>query len=130
MPQRRATKTQYLTADRSRLVDEGDPDAAFLFVREGGSIDDAEATRLGLEVEGEDVPAYDAKRDHFEKHGGMDPTGPRERARRDAMLSGVDDPDGPAAPGERGASADGPETGDVKAKGPAANKARAASDNK
>ena len=119
MPQLISKKTFYHTADRSRIVEEGDPDAAFLIVRAGGAIEQAEAERLG--ISGQRAPVYDAKRDHFEKHGGVDPT--LDTAGRQRMLSGEDDPDGPAALGERGnltegtetEADDGPDQGDVNA---------------
>lgn len=38
----------YTTADRSRVVDEDDPEAAILLAAEGMEIQDAEAERLGL----------------------------------------------------------------------------------
>lgn len=44
----RAQKRLYLTADRQRAVEEGDPAASYLLVAEGGEIPDAEADRLGL----------------------------------------------------------------------------------
>ncbi len=96
-----ANKTLYLNADRTELVEEDSPDAAFLLARAGTRVDDADAERYG--ITGEQPATYNAKQDHFEKHGGMDPTAdPREIAARGAMLRGEDDPDGPAAPGERG----------------------------
>lgn len=44
----KADKRLYLTADRSRVVEEGDPEAASLLAAEGQEILDAEAERLGL----------------------------------------------------------------------------------
>jgi hypothetical protein len=38
----------FTTADRSRVVEEDDPEAAFLLVGEGGELDDATAERYGL----------------------------------------------------------------------------------
>ena len=43
-----ADRRLYLTADRERVVEEGDPDAAFLFVTPGKQISDADAERYGL----------------------------------------------------------------------------------
>lgn len=43
-----ADRRLWLTADRDRVVEEGDPDAAFLFVTPGKTVPDAEAARLGL----------------------------------------------------------------------------------
>ena len=48
MPMWTAPKRIFVTADRSRVVDETDPDAAMLLVGAGGQIDQAEAERLGL----------------------------------------------------------------------------------
>ena len=42
-----ADRTLYLTADRKTLVEEGDPSAAFLFVKKGDYLDEDEAKRLG-----------------------------------------------------------------------------------
>ena len=38
----------YLTADKSRVVEEGDTEAAYLLVGEGGALDDDTAARYGL----------------------------------------------------------------------------------
>lgn len=43
-----APKRIYVNADRSKVVDESDPEAASLLVGEGGQLDEAEARRLGL----------------------------------------------------------------------------------
>jgi len=42
-----ADRRLYLTADRKTLVEEGDPSAAFLFVKKGDYYDEDEAKRLG-----------------------------------------------------------------------------------
>ena len=42
------TKRTYVTADRSRVVGENSPDAAFLLGGEGAVIDDDTANHLGL----------------------------------------------------------------------------------
>jgi hypothetical protein len=58
------------------LVPEGDPDAAFLFVREGSAVNESEAARLeknGVSLKAlttEDVEAYDARADHEARHAG------------------------------------------------------------
>jgi hypothetical protein len=68
--QRVAKRTAFLNADKSKLVAEDSPDAAFLFVREGSAIrDNAEADRLGY-TDFEDAALYDAGADHERKHGG------------------------------------------------------------
>jgi hypothetical protein len=41
-------KRYFLTVDRSRAVEEGHPEAAFLLVGVGGELDDATAERYGL----------------------------------------------------------------------------------
>lgn len=43
-----AKKRLYLNADRTKLVEEGSPDAAFLLAAEGAEVPDAEAKRYGL----------------------------------------------------------------------------------
>jgi hypothetical protein len=43
-----APRRLYVNADRSKVVDEGDPEAAALLVGAGGQIEEAEAERLGL----------------------------------------------------------------------------------
>jgi hypothetical protein len=49
----------YLNADKSKVVKEGDPDARFLLVAEGGEITDDEAREYGLmgEHAHRDMPA-------------------------------------------------------------------------
>lgn len=42
----------YLNADKSAVVEEGDPDAAFLLVGAGSEIDDTEAAKYGLKSTG------------------------------------------------------------------------------
>lgn len=44
----RSDKRLYLNNDRSKVVEEGDADAAFLLVGEGGEISDQEAKQYGL----------------------------------------------------------------------------------
>lgn len=41
-------RTLWLTADKDRVVEDGDPAAAYLLGAAGATIDDAEAERLGL----------------------------------------------------------------------------------
>lgn len=43
-----APERLYLTGDKSRVVKEGDLDARYLFIREGGEVDIDEAIRYGL----------------------------------------------------------------------------------
>lgn len=43
-----ADRRLYLTADKSRVVEEGDPEAAFLFTTPGKTISDADVERYGL----------------------------------------------------------------------------------
>lgn len=49
----------WLTADRKKVVEDGDPKAAFLLGNEGTEVDDAEAKRLG--VKAKSAPANKAK---------------------------------------------------------------------
>lgn len=44
----KADKRLYLNADRSKVVEEGDPEAAYLFAAEGAEVPDAEAKKYGL----------------------------------------------------------------------------------
>lgn len=46
----------YLTADRKRAVEEGDPDARFLLCTAGGEVALADAKRYGLLDEPEEAP--------------------------------------------------------------------------
>lgn len=50
------TQRLWLTADRSRLVVEGDPDAAFLFAIPGHRVPRADAIRYGIPVGGVPEP--------------------------------------------------------------------------
>jgi hypothetical protein len=40
----------YLNADRSKVVEEGDPDSAYLLVGEGGEVSDEDAKQYGLKA--------------------------------------------------------------------------------
>lgn len=99
MAQRVATETLFYNADKSKLVPEGDAAAAYLFVREGSPIDEAEALRLGYTGNLAEVAEYNARADHAAKHGGD--TQAAADAKRAAMFAGVSDPDGPPVEGER-----------------------------
>jgi hypothetical protein len=46
----KATERLYLTADRERVVKEGDPDAAFLFSTPGKEISAEDAKRFGIKA--------------------------------------------------------------------------------
>ena len=66
MPDFTASKTLYQTEDRKEIVEEGDERAAFLVIREGGSLPEAEAKRLGVlgqlsESKPEDAVALEKK---------------------------------------------------------------------
>lgn len=50
MPPRYADKRYYLTADRSRVVEEGDPEAAVLLAAEGTLVAEEDAKRYGLDL--------------------------------------------------------------------------------
>lgn len=45
----KSEKRLYLTADKTRVVEEGDPAAASLLINAGGELDDATAERYGLQ---------------------------------------------------------------------------------
>lgn len=49
----------WLTADKSKVVEDGSPDAAFLLGTEGTEVPDAEAERLG--VKAKSAPANKAR---------------------------------------------------------------------
>jgi hypothetical protein len=68
-----ADRRLYLTADRERVVEHGDPEAAILFAAEGSPIAQEDAERYGLEAtpapvdaeaepDGEPAPAPRARR--------------------------------------------------------------------
>lgn len=44
----KSDKALYLNADKTEVVKEGDPDAAFLLVGAGSEIDDTDAAKYGL----------------------------------------------------------------------------------
>jgi hypothetical protein len=116
-PQRVAKRTAYYNADKTKLVKEGDPEAAFLFVREGSALrHPEEAERLKYSTF-EEVDVYDAVADHTVKHGGE--TQAEADQKRAAMLAGVPDPDGPAVEGERGEKAQTPTATKAVSKAPA-----------
>src|SRR5215216_4592895 len=97
-----ATVGAYYTADRSRVVGEGDPDAAYLLVNAGSSLDGlSEADRKAYDNfaagKVDTVQEYDAVADHAAKHGSE--TQAEADAAQQRMLAGEPDPDGPAVPG-------------------------------
>lgn len=57
----RLNKRQYLTADRDRVVDEGDEEAAFFFGGPGQLVPRNEAEKVGASFEGEGVSGDDLK---------------------------------------------------------------------
>lgn len=59
-----ADRRLYLTRDKTRIVEEGDPEAGFLFVAPGHVISDADAKEFGLDVESEPEPV-DLKREEM-----------------------------------------------------------------
>ncbi len=55
------TKRLYITVDGDRLVEEGDPDAQFLYANPGRKISDEDAAKFGLlDVPEEESPEEDA----------------------------------------------------------------------
>lgn len=81
MPDYVAPKRLYHTADRSRLVEEGDPEAAFLAVAEGEVLSEAEAKARGLLSGG-------AKAQALKEHQGHDPLKAEEAALKRAEDAG------------------------------------------
>jgi len=108
MPDFTASKTLYQTADRKEIVEEGDERAAFLVVREGGSLPEAEAKRLGVLGQLEEAKPEDAvarEKDGIKaakERGAFEEAAIRERnlpriemeagAAKDAATSGVSAP--------------------------------------
>lgn len=76
----------FLTADQ-RLVEEGDPDAAFQLVSPGGMIEDADVARYGLELKGEKVSQKKRSAGGVVVAGGalLDPRGAVEAAVKDRL---------------------------------------------
>lgn len=78
----------YFNADRSRVVEEEDPAATFLFVPKGGSLDDATAAQYGLvnlprpllassapdESSGADVQDVEVKAEDLPEHKAVEPS--------------------------------------------------------
>lgn len=93
-----ATERLFLTAD-DRVVKEGDEAAVSLLVGEGGTLDDETAKKYKLKGGGDAPEVYDAVADHEAKHGGE--TDAEAEAKRQRMLEGQEDPDGPPVEGER-----------------------------
>lgn len=58
----------WLTADRARVVKEGDPEAAFLLVGKGGTVSDGDAKRYNLKDLEAAPPPWDAKAEHERLH--------------------------------------------------------------
>lgn len=59
----RLDRKLWLTAEKDRVVEDGDPDAAFLLGAEGADVPDAEAERLGLnKPKAKDAPANKARK--------------------------------------------------------------------
>jgi hypothetical protein len=51
MPNFVSDKRLYVNADRSKIVDETDPEATFLLVGEGGTVSDEDAEKYGLKAQ-------------------------------------------------------------------------------
>lgn len=79
----RIDRRLYLTADRSRAVEEGDPEAATLLCPAGGEVPHATAARYGLLAESQPEPTS-APEAEPEKRA---PTTPNKAARRPADKS-------------------------------------------
>ena len=73
-----ADRRLYLTADRERVVEEGDPDAAFLFVTPGKEVSDADAERYGLK------PKAKAEAKQADESDNKEAPAPANKARRSA----------------------------------------------
>lgn len=76
----KSDKRLYQTADRSRLVEESDPDAAFLFVAEGQTVSDEDAERYGLEAPAE-APEREAGEDEADTKAESKPAATKAQAK-------------------------------------------------
>lgn len=96
-----ATRDLFLNADKTKVVEEDDPEAAYLLVNKGRTLQDKEYAGLDMPRSGSATTAYDAKADHEAKHRGE--TNAEAKRKRAAMFdpNRDDDPDGPPAEGER-----------------------------
>lgn len=102
----KADKRYYLNADRSRVVEEGDPEAAYLLAHEGG-----------------DIPTEDAKRYRLGRYADEDAPEPVANV----VYSSVAPPKDDEAKAEATEPAADDDPGAKAVTGPPANKARAAS---
>lgn len=73
-----ADRKLFLTADRERVVEEGDPDAAFLLAAPGKQISDADAERYGLK------PKAKAEAKQADEPDNKEAPAPANKARRSA----------------------------------------------
>ena len=75
----------WLTADKSEVVQDGDPRAAFLLVAEGGMLPDEDVAKYGVKAK-KDAPANKAKVGATEDKGGV--TIERDETKRAIKLGG------------------------------------------
>lgn len=85
----KADKRYYLNADRSKVVDEHDPDAAYLLAAEGGDISTEDAKKYGI---GHYAPKADDEMPADEPEAKMVPAPPENKAVQmgDTVKSGRD----------------------------------------
>lgn len=78
----RADKRYYLNADRSRVVDEHSPDAAYLLAAEGDDITNEDVKRYGLGArkQAEEKPEPEAKSEETPAETKMQPAPPENKA--------------------------------------------------
>lgn len=101
----------YLNADRTKVVEQGSPEASTMFKPVGGQISDEDCQRYGLGPYAED-PATDAGDDTAGDSTGestQEPEGEEEppQIESDADFSGEEDPQSPSGGGGAGQSESG-----------------------
>lgn len=90
----------WLTAERDRLVPDGDPDAAFLFCTAGARVARADALRLGLIAESDPVTVQAPPEPDQEPDVAVDAEGETGPGPGDADAEPEPEPE-PAAPARR-----------------------------
>ena len=81
-------RTLWLTADRDRVVEEGDPEAAYLLGTAGKEIPDDEAKRLGLSGKSKTSEAAPAEEKESEPADNKQAAAPANKARKTTKKKG------------------------------------------
>src|SRR5215210_4354171 len=77
-----ASRRLWLTADKSRIVEDGDPAAAFLLCGAGAAVSAEDVARYGLARVVTPAPVFDAITHHEDMHGGETPEQARQARER------------------------------------------------